>query len=80
MSGLCWQVAEEGSRLVGMISNDNVRTMSSENVRSLQDRLAASQEESVAIMSQMRASIARREDLLTRYKVSCCTVSVGFIC
>ncbi|XP_045137928.1 uncharacterized protein LOC123520093 isoform X9 [Portunus trituberculatus] len=62
--------AEEGSRLVGMISTDNVRTMSSENVRSLQDRLAASQEESVAIMSQMRASIARREDLLTRYKAT----------
>ncbi|KAK8381779.1 hypothetical protein O3P69_015065 [Scylla paramamosain] len=63
-------VTEEGSRVVGMISTDNVRTMSSENVRSLQDRLAASQEESVAIMSQMRASIARREDLLTRYKAT----------
>lgn len=64
---------------MGMISTDNVRTMSSENVRSLQDRLAASQEESVAIMSQMRASIARREDLLTRYKVSYNTMPVCFI-
>ena len=64
---LWWQVAEEGSRVVGVISSDNVRT--------LQDRLAASQEESVAIVSQMRASIARREGLLTRYKVSNCTNS-----
>lgn len=51
--------------MVGVISSDNVRT--------LQERLAASQDESVAIMSQMRASIARREDLLTRYKVNSCT-------
>lgn len=59
---LCFQAPEEGSRVVGVIGSDNVRT--------LQDRLSASQEESVAIMSQMRASIARREDLLSRYKVN----------
>ncbi|XP_050688542.1 uncharacterized protein LOC126981470 isoform X6 [Eriocheir sinensis] len=53
---------EEGSRVVGVVGSENVRT--------LQDRLSASQEESVAIMSQMRASIARREDLLTRYKAT----------
>ncbi|KAG0725824.1 hypothetical protein GWK47_037834 [Chionoecetes opilio] len=55
-------VAEEGSRVVGVISANNVLT--------LQDRLSASQDESVSIMGQMRASIARREGLLSRYKVS----------
>lgn len=51
-----------GNHVVGVVGPGNVRT--------LQERLAASQEESTAIMSRMRESITRREDLMARYKVN----------
>lgn len=49
------------SHVVGIVGPGNVRTM--------EERLAGCQEESTAIVGRMRESIARREDLLTRYKV-----------
>ncbi|KAK3885458.1 hypothetical protein Pcinc_010338 [Petrolisthes cinctipes] len=47
-----------------------VGVIGSGNVRSLQDRLSASQVESEALMTHMRESITRREDLMTRYKAT----------
>ncbi|XP_042889233.1 uncharacterized protein LOC122264425 isoform X4 [Penaeus japonicus] len=51
-----------GNQVVGIVGPGSVR--------SLQERLAMSQEESQEIMVRMRESIARREDLMTRYKAT----------
>lgn len=57
------EVHSSGSnRVVGVVGPGNVAT--------LQERLAASQVESAAIMGRMRDSIARREDLMVRYKAT----------
>ncbi|KAG7157401.1 hypothetical protein Hamer_G005824 [Homarus americanus] len=52
------------------VSNHVVGLVGPGNVATLQERLAASQEESTSIMGRMRDSIARREDLMVRYKAT----------